>query len=211
MHKTKELIYRLSHWIVWILSRLFFRVKCFGYENIPSKGGVLVVANHQSFLDPLVIGACIKRDAYYIGRADLFEKNSLFAWILHTVHCIPIKRDGFTRQTFKIIKNLLEKGEVVLIFPEGTRSSDGKLQRGLPGVGLIIDDVIKKGVKIIPARIFNSEQALGKGAKMVKFVPLEVKFGPPIAFGSINLQEEDHKERYQRLTDIVMEHIGKIS
>ncbi len=108
------------------------RIRYTGYHNMPRSGGGLICANHQSHLDPLLVGLIFGRRLNYLARATLFRIPP-FRWLLQSVNAIPIDREGMGLAGLKATLRRLEQGELVLIFPEGTRSRDGKVARLKPG------------------------------------------------------------------------------
>ena len=137
--------YRFAYTLVG-LELLLHRIRIEGRENIPP-GGCMIVSNHVSFMDPTTVGWAVAREIYYLGRKDLFRPPFL-SWFLPICNVLPVDRDAPDISGMRRIIKMLQAGESVLIFPEGTRSGDGTLQPAEPGAGLI---AIKAGVPI-PAR-----------------------------------------------------------
>lgn len=201
--------YSIIHLIGIFLFKILFNLKVTGQENIPLAGGVLIAANHVSYADPPVIGVALPRQTYYVAKEDIFH-HPLFGWLLRKINAFSIKRDSTGSQVFKKILNLLEQGKAVVIFPEGQRSFDGKLQSAKPGIGMIINKAMEKclQIRIIPAKILGTDKVLPRGAKWIRSGKIEVRFGKPINVH----QFANHlsKEKYQAIADIVMEKISKL-
>ncbi len=201
MNLVYNVCYTLSRWIATFL--LSYRVH--GVENIPSEGGVILAANHTSFFDPPLVGIASRRAMWYLARKTLLEWPVLGP-VFPSLNVIPVDRDGNDRTALKSIIRLLLDGEGVVLFPEGTRSPDGRLQRGKPGIGMIIS---KAGVPVVPVRVFGAYEAYPKGAKRLQPTEVHVCFGTPLIFS----KEEaagGSRESYQQLSDRVMEAIGAI-
>ena len=140
VHHSRKMSHSLLHrawygfWrrVLQVVAVLVYRVRFSGRENIPAAGGVLIVSNHQSHFDPPLVGIGCPRQMNYVARETLFGFR-LFGWILKSVGGIPIDRDGFGLRGIKESLKLLKRGEMVLIFPEGTRTSDGEIGRFRPG------------------------------------------------------------------------------
>ena len=148
---------------------IFHRLKVKGKENIPETGGAIVCANHISNFDPIVVAICIKRNVHFMAKAELF-KNKFVSYILIKLNAFPIKRGSADitaiKNSFKLIKN----GEILGIFPEGTRSKNGKLGPAEPGTATI---AIKTKAPIIPIKITGSYKAF-KSVKVVIGKPIEL-------------------------------------
>src|SRR5271170_4258403 len=121
--------------VYWIVRSLFqpffltyFRMKRIGREHIPAHGPVIVASNHRSFLDPFVIATMAKRPMYYVAKKELF-KRPWQAWLLNALGAFPVDRGAGDGDTIRTAKALLARGEIVLIFPEGTRTRPGALGR----------------------------------------------------------------------------------
>ena len=164
-------IYRLYY-------RLYHRGRVFNRERLADGGGVILAANHVSFLDPPLLGAACRREAFYMARDTLF-RNPLAGWLLRSWNCVPIKREGSDIGALRTALRMLAEGKAVLMFPEGTRSKDGELQEGRAGIGMI---VVKSKVPIVPMRIFGTERALPRGASFPRPAQLTVRFGEPFTY-----------------------------
>ena len=175
---------RLVRWIIGLLAQWFFRfygrLKIVGIENVPRTGGVLIAGNHASNLDPVLgwAGLYGYRHIWGIAKSELF-KNKVQAYCMHSMGSIPIRRGMVDRTVFKRTLELLAQGEALGIFPEGTRTYDGLLNPGQPGVGLMVQ---KSGVPVVPTAILGTFEMLPRGAKQLRRVPLTMVFGKPMAF-----------------------------
>jgi len=150
----------MLHFIVHTLVTAVFRVtlrvlgrwKISGVDNVPSTGPVLYCPNHVSDSDPAVVVTGIPREAWFIGKSELFE-NWFTNWLFRAMHGLPIKRDTADRAALRRIEELLKRGEPVVIFPEGRCAQDGKLQRIQPGAALMS---IRTGAPIVPIGLMNT-------------------------------------------------------
>ena len=147
-------------------------------ERLPDTGAFILAGNHISFLDPPFFGLACKREAFYMARDTLF-RNPLAGWILRSWHCVPIKRDKGDIGAMRTVLRMLDEGKAVLMFPEGTRSPDGKLQEPRAGIGMII---AKANVPILPMRIFGTERALPRGVSLPRPARVQIKFGAPFTY-----------------------------
>jgi 1-acyl-sn-glycerol-3-phosphate acyltransferase len=185
--------------LCFIWSRLYLRAKVCGRNNVPAKGSFIFASNHASYLDPILLGTSIHRSLNYMAREDLFEKGFL-AWALPRVQSFPVRRGegdlGAIRQALKLLKT----GKPLVIFPEGTRTEDGKLQSGKPGIGFI---VAKSGVPVVPAYVEGSFEVMPKGAKELKRHQIKVYIGEPMRF-----EATSDRAAYQRISDEIMSRIA---
>lgn len=200
------MLYFLGHSFFKLLFDMVFQRKVVGHENIPQNGPALICANHQSFIDPPLVGSSTKRPIHYMARHDLFTVPVL-GWFIARVNAFPVKRSGGgDTAAFKNIFRLLAEKEIVLLFPEGTRSRNGDLQKPLPGAGLI---VYQAKVPVIPCYVHGSREVLPRGSKFLHFHPLIVTFGKPIDF-SAYYQREKSKDLYREMSAKIMSEIAAL-
>ncbi|MCE0498298.1 MAG: 1-acyl-sn-glycerol-3-phosphate acyltransferase [Methylacidiphilales bacterium] len=165
--------YRFAYNLVG-LELMLHRIRIEGREHVP-QGGCLIVSNHVSYMDPTTVGWAVAREIYYLGRKTLF-KPPIMNWLLPICNVLPIDRDGQDMSGLRRIIKMLKAGHAVLLFPEGTRSPDGKLQPAEPGAGLV---AAKAGVPVLPARVFGTFESLSKNARRFRFHPIRVVVGLP--------------------------------
>src|SRR5271154_5443685 len=113
---------------------LYFRLQRTGREHLPRTGPLLLASNHRSFLDPFVIGALVRRPVYYMAKRELFEKRWQ-AWVLNSLGAFPVDRGAGDRDAMETARAILERGDCVVVFPEGTRVRSGGLSDPRRGVG----------------------------------------------------------------------------
>lgn len=157
----------------WIY-RIAFRLRVHGAENIPPRGGFLIASNHESYLDPALIGVSFPYPIHYFARKTLFD-GPILGFLLPRVNVLPIVQD---RPDIRGIRNAIrtvESGQPLVVFPEGSRSPDGQLQPAEPGVGLL---VAKASAPVLPVRIRGAHAALPRGSGRIHFRPLSLTIGP---------------------------------
>jgi glycerol-3-phosphate dehydrogenase (NAD(P)+) len=132
----------------------YFRLRRLGREHIPS-GGVILAANHRSFLDPFIIGCCLPRPIYFVAKRELF-KNPIVGWFLNCMGAFPVKRGESDEESVATALALLEGGQAIVIFPEGTRIRSGSLAEPKRGVGRL---ALQSGAPVVPIAITGSEHA----------------------------------------------------
>src|ERR1700739_3390743 len=131
---ANPVIYAIVRVVLQPFFHIYFRMQRIGREHIPSTGAVIIAANHRSFLDPFVIACMARRPMYYVAKKELFKKPWQ-AWILNALGAFPVDRGAADADMIGTAKELLARGEIVLIFPEGTRVRPGALGRPHRGVG----------------------------------------------------------------------------
>src|SRR5213076_3309784 len=142
-------------------------------------GPVILAANHQSFADPPLVGSVSDRAVYFLARRSLL-KGWFMGWILPKLNVIPVDSEtGRDRTALKALIRILRAGQGTLVFPEGQRSPDGKLQPAQPGLGLVIAKTL---APVVPMRIFGAHEAWPRGSKKIRFHPITIVVGEPIHF-----------------------------
>lgn len=194
-------------WSIYsIFFKLFLRRKVVGRHNVPGKGAFIFASNHASYFDPPLLGTSISRPMAYMARDTLFN-TALAKWALRKVNAFPVRREEGDIKAIKDALGVLRGGMPLALFPEGSRTEDGELKEAKPGIGFI---VAKAGVPVVPAYIKGSFEALPKGAKKVRYVPVTVYIGEPIQFGPDELAGASGKEAYQKISDHIMAKIAEI-
>ncbi len=196
------------YWVLWVFFRLLggllFRLRTDGQQFFPKNGGVIVAANHSSYFDIPLLGCAIQRRVVFLGRANLFP-NRLLSWVLQGLGWIPLKTHRLDRQAFGLALEHLKSGTPVVIFPEGTRTEDGHLQRGRPGIGYLVEE---SQCQVIPAYISGTFKALPIKAKWPRLFPVSVTFGKSIRFSKNDATNK--KQVYEQIGRTVMEHIAQV-
>lgn len=166
------------------------RLRVTGRENIPAEGPVLVVSNHVSELDPPTLGVSgLPRKTYYMAKKELFGIPVL-GRAVYRLGAFPVDRGGADRRALRLAREVLRRGDLLLMFPEGTRHVDGRLRPGLPGAGSL---GLEPGVTVVPAAIWGTQRWLG---------PARVAFGPPIDLA--DLEDGPRSRRSQIAVDRMM-------
>jgi 1-acyl-sn-glycerol-3-phosphate acyltransferase len=186
-----------------------------GLSNIPRTGGAILAANHLSVADQLFLGAVVGRQVHYWAKEDYFHlpgiKGKLFAGVMHGLGTIPVHREG-GRAALNALDDavpVLMSGEIVGIFPEGTRSPDGRLYRGRTGVARL---AMQAGVPVVPVGILGTEKIQPKGHRTPKITELGrsdviIKFGVPMDFS----HRTDDMSTMRAITDEILTEIQKLS
>ncbi|MGY8768195.1 MAG: lysophospholipid acyltransferase family protein [Pirellulales bacterium] len=183
----KIIFYSVVRFSMRLISILFFRIRCSGRENWPQDGGGLACANHQSFLDPMFIGLTCNSRISYLARKSLFKKGPL-RYLVDYMNAIPVDREGSGLAGIKETLKRLKKQEVVLIFPEGTRTTDGLVRRLKPG---FISLARRSGVPLIPIGIDGAFQSWPRTQLLPWPNPIHVVIGNPVTPLEIKAFDDD--------------------
>lgn len=170
---------------------------------------MLVAANHASYVDIPLLGCGMRRRAWYLGRNDLFPVPVLNG-IIQRLGWIPLRPGRLDREAFGKAISLIQAGKVVVIFPEGRRSHDGRLRQPKSGIGVIVSQT---GCPVVPAYLKGTFDVLPTGARWLKFRPVTVKLGDPLTFESGHPKEHDKgdaKRFYQLVSRTVMKQIAAL-
>ena len=197
---------RWIYWLGWMsfgaAYRTLFGLRVIGNENLIKAGPVLIASNHQSFLDPPLIGNLYQTEMVYFARKTLFK--GFGKWLYPQWNAIPIDQDKPDTSSMKAAIRKLKEGWRVLVFPEGQRTLDGSINEAAPGIGMI---AAKAGVPIQPVRIFGADKALPRGSGKISFARITVKVGPPILLTPEEFKAYSNKEGYLALTERIMDGI----
>ena len=159
------------YWFGYHLSRLagrlLFRFRVIHRERMIQTGPVILAMNHQSYLDPPLAGSTCDRPIYFLARRTLMD-IPLLGRVLPKLNVIPVNQEGVDRSAIKAVIRVLQAGNGVLVFPEGSRTIDGNLQAAEPGLGLIIAKTL---APVVPMRIFGARDALPRGGGRLRLVP----------------------------------------
>ena len=205
-----NLSYRLGWCAFRFVFATYFHWRVFHPERVPATGPVILAANHASYLDPPLVGAGARRHISFLARKTLF--HSLVGVALRSWRVVPVDRDGGGGAGLKAILGRLLEGGAILLFPEGTRTSDGGLQAARSGIGLV---VIKSVAPVVPVRVFGTYMAYGRDRRFPLPQRLMVKYGRPMDFTALRAEAKACskarlREIYQQVADDIMAAIAKL-
>jgi cytidylate kinase len=190
--------YWVARFICKVFCLLFFRVRAYGRENIPADGPVLLAGNHQSFLDPVFCGISEPRRLTYMARDTLFTFGP-FGWLLRSINVIPLSRDKADIATMRAVLDRLKQAEAVCLYPEGTRTPDGRIAAFKPGFGLLCR---RSRATVVPVLVEGAFECWPRTRKLFKIGShVVIRFGAPLAPDEV--QKMTNEELADRVTTIL--------
>jgi len=189
--RSRNLIYKAVYHGARSLLEVFATLEVEGWEEIP-EGACLFASNHQSMVDPPLLGSCLPREISFVARRSLFD-NPVFGFVIRACHSIPLDRGQADVGAIRAALAALSAGRGLLIFPEGTRSADGVIAEAKAGAGLL---ACKSGAPVVPIQIRGARDVLPRGALFpVGSARIRVRFGRPLTAADYD-PGRDHPERF---------------
>jgi 1-acyl-sn-glycerol-3-phosphate acyltransferase len=173
------LVYLIVRAVLQPFFHIYFRMARYGREHIPSEGPVIIAANHRSFLDPFVIGTIARRPLYYVAKQELF-RNRFQAWLLNALGAFPVRRGAGDEDSIETAKAILARGDIVLIFPEGTRIRPGSLGKPKRGVGRL---ALETGAPVVPVAVLGTEDV--RRGWRIRPRKVKIRAGRPLHFPTV--------------------------
>jgi 1-acyl-sn-glycerol-3-phosphate acyltransferase len=195
------LLYGVLKPVVVGIGRVWLRLSVVGAERVPRDGPLLLAANHLSVLDPALIGAVVPRELDYMAKTELFRIPG-FGALIRRLNAHPVDRTGSDSAALRLALRLLAAGRAVLVFPEGTRGTEGRLRPARPGAGML---AVLSGAPVVPVYVQGSGRSLPRGAVVPRPGRVTVTCGAPLRFG-----RERGRARYQEVSDEIMSAIGRL-
>ena len=201
----------MAYWVIKVILtpvlRFFYRVRVDGLENVPRKGPAILAGNHLSFIDSIFLPLVLRRRITFVAKAEYFEDPKT-AWFFRAVGQIPIKRGGGSqsRRALDTARDVLLEGRLFGIYPEGTRSPDGRLYKGHTGVARLAVDT---GAPVIAVAMIGTEEIQPIGRKPRPFRTVQVRFSEPMYFRAGG--ERADPLMLRRMTDQIMFQLKALS
>jgi 1-acyl-sn-glycerol-3-phosphate acyltransferase len=173
---VNPLIYWVARAVLQPFFLVYFRMQRIGMEHIPKDGALIIASNHRSFMDPWVIGMMLRRPIYYVAKTELFHRRSV-AWLLSSLGAFPVDRGNGDRDAMDAARKILERGDVVVIFPEGTRTRPGALGTPKRGVGRL---ALETGAPIVPVALIGTEAVRKRW--LIRPHKVRIRAGRPLRF-----------------------------
>ena len=199
------LVYQTAYYLTRALAHCCFDYRVINREAIPPSGGLILAMNHQSFLDPPLAGIACDREVYFLARKSLLEIPVLGGLLLD-LNVIPYDQEGGDMSALKSVIRVVKGGDAVLVFPEGTRSRDGRLLPAQSGLGLV---VAKTLAPVVPMRIFGAHEAFPRDNSKIRMEPVTLVVGEVLHFTPADFKG-DTKAAYKRVSETVMERIAAL-
>jgi 1-acyl-sn-glycerol-3-phosphate acyltransferase len=196
-------VWFISQILVGIVFTVWLRFRARGMDRLPAVGGALLLGNHSSFIDPLLVGLPLRRPVSFLARNTLFQVP-VIGWILRHTYVMPLSRDTGGAAGIRETLRRLEEGFYVGVFPEGTRSADGTLGRFKPGFAALVR---RTDLPIYPVGIAGAHRALGRGSLFLKPHRVCVVFGEP--FPKKTIDELRQRGREDDLVETVRARIAE--
>jgi 1-acyl-sn-glycerol-3-phosphate acyltransferase len=198
--------YRIAQYFSFLYFKIFHRFEITGIENIPISGPFILASNHLSFLDPPAVGCKVNRNLHYFARSSLFVGP--LGFLIRRLNSIPVNRDQLDFKTLKTTLKVLKDGHPLLVFPEGTRSLDGKTSSGKKGIGLLVK---KSKCPVYPVRIRGTFEILGKG----KIFPrigrkIFLSYGKELSYEYLTAKHENGFDTYDLISERVIRAIKNL-
>jgi 1-acyl-sn-glycerol-3-phosphate acyltransferase len=205
------LLNQFVRYVLAPLARLVYRPRVEGLENLPARGPVIIAANHRAVLDTAVIALVARRQVRFLGKAEYFTgrgiRGRLMAAFVDALGFVPVERGNAHAglAALNAGQNVLNAGGVFAIYPEGTRSLDGRLYRGHTGVAVL---TLTTGAPVVPVALFGTDKLMPRGGRIPRFARVGIRFGTPLDF--THVAERNLRARRQ-VTDEVMATIRELS
>lgn len=205
--------YFVGRWIVAPLARMVYRPRIEGVNNVPRKGPIILASNHLSFIDSFVIPMFAPRPVYFLAKSSYFDGKGIKGWFSRqfftAIGATPVQRgagqaalDALDQQ-----RRILQSGRAIALYPEGTRSLDGRLYKGRTGVAFL---ALETGAQVVPVGLIGTNEAMPVGAKWPKFSPrMVIRYGEPLELAHLGPASSGRARR--QATDEIMAAIHALS
>lgn len=204
--EKKPFVFLFSRFFLRLGLKIWNRFRVIGSENMPAQGGVIIASNHASFMDPPIVGCgLMHRYVRFMARDTLFQ-NRIGQWWFENVGVVSLDRNRGDIAAFKAAIALLKAGGALCLFPEGTRTLDGSLQKPKSGIGFLI---MKAEVPVLPVYIEGSFKAFPKGAKGIRPAKITARYGALISQDEFK-KLGSGKDIYEKAADLVMAKIAEL-
>lgn len=200
----QRFIYSASRLLCLGIAKAVYRLHVEGEEHIPMTGSAMLAANHVSFIDPVIVGVAVRRPVHFMAKEELFRFRP-FGWYLRMLQAFPVNRRRLDLQAMNRAISLLEQGQIVLIFPEGTRGNGIHFRPAKPGIGLLASRTL---APVIPVFHRGTEKVLPRGGWVPRPKRISVMFGAPLRFSGA--QAGEFPEQVVAFSQTIMERIAAL-
>jgi 1-acyl-sn-glycerol-3-phosphate acyltransferase len=196
--------YRVIRMFFWVVFHTIWPLRSSGEENVPREGAAVIVSNHLSLIDPFVVGFAAKRLVNFMGKEELFRMPVL-GFLIRKLGSFPVDRSRRDPAAMRIAMTVLKDGELLGMFPEGTRSTTGEMIEFRAGAARL---AARTHVPLIPAAVFNTNHALPPG-KFVRPARIAVRFGEPFELTELQANPKDEAAQ-ERALDMIRDRIAAL-
>ena len=206
------MLYRVARTVCLVLFKTVWRPVVIGREHIPATGPLILASNHLSFIDSIVIPLAVPRKVVFLAKAEYWQGRSPAAWprrlFFAAFDAVPVQRDqqGDAQASLQLALEVLERGDAFGIYPEGTRSRDGRLYRGRTGVGWL---ALAAGATVVPVGLVGTERVQPIGARFPRVHRVRIAFGEPVHPATYDGMPPGRARR--EITDTVMDRIAALT
>jgi 1-acyl-sn-glycerol-3-phosphate acyltransferase len=210
--RSPGFLYAFGRGVVAPLARALYRPRVLGKKNVPKTGAVILASNHLSFIDSIVIPVVAPRRVQFLAKSVYFEGKGVGGWAQRSfftaIGAVGVRRGAgqASQDALEQSKRILEEGNAFALYPEGTRSLDGRLYRGRTGVAWL---ALTTGAPVVPVGLIGTDQLQPVGAKIPRFRKVIVKFGEPIDVAAHGGANSGRARR--QATDEIMAAIQKLT
>ena len=200
--RTKEpnWVYGVVRVVTSTIALLFYRLRAYGYKNVPAEGPVILAPNHASNMDHFFCGVYLRRQIRFMAKSQLFAKNPILTYIYTHGGVFPIRRGHRDEEAFKTAYIILERGGCMLMYAEGGRSrTPGVLGDPKPGLGRV---ALETGAPVVPVAIINSDRV--RRWRKFDFPTIRVQYGEPVSFP---IEKGASRERHQEVSEEIFSHV----
>ncbi len=173
---VNPLVYWPVRFALQTFFHLYFRMERIGRQHLPKSGPLIIASNHRSFLDPFVLGTLVRRPVYFLAKEELFNRPWQ-AWVLNSLGAFPVRRGAGDQEAMATAREILARGDCVVIFPEGTRVRPGPLGTPRRGVGRL---ALETGARVVPVAVMGSEET--RRGWRIRPRKVRIRCGRPLTF-----------------------------
>lgn len=200
-------LYRVLKGVLRPVVEVALQPRVEGVEHVPRSGAAILCANHLSVMDPVVVALAVPRTVFYLGKSEYFARR--WRWLFESLGVLPVARQGGTagEGSLERGREVLAAGALLGIYPEGTRSPDGRLYRGKTGAARL---AARTGASLLPVGVRGTREVLPPGAKRPRRAPVTVRIGPPLDVSHLRGRDAD-RQALRATTDALMAAIAALS
>ena len=202
------MVYKISRFVVWVVLRALCGFRVDGADHEPRSGPLLIVSNHVSDLDPLVVGVALRRPVRFMAKSELF-RPPLLRWWVSACGAFPVRRGEPDRQALRTARTILEQGGALVMFPEGTRGSSlYDLRPPEPGAALL---ALRTGATVLPVAVIGTDRVLPRGARRLSRGTIRVRIGDVLRVDGAGRATDAGRADRERIDTVGRQFMGEIA